>query len=62
MYRGGSERKTEINKWDLIKLISFYTAKETIKKPQKTTFRIATNKTTNKEGLNLQNIQTTCTT
>ena len=38
-----TEIKTRINKWDLIKLTSFCTTKETIKKTEKTTYRMGKN-------------------
>ena len=37
------EIKTKINKWDLMKLQNFYTAKETINKKKKTTLRMGEN-------------------
>ena len=37
------EIKAKINKWDLVKLKSFYTMKETIKQGEKAAFRIGEN-------------------
>ena len=50
----GKDIKVKINKWDLIKLISFSIAKETVNKVkrQPTDCKIC-----NQKGLNFQNIQ-----
>ena len=68
VFLGHSPKAKEIeaktNKWDLVKLKSFCTAKETIKKQKtknkKTSYRMGENhyKWSNQKGLNLQNIQT----
>ena len=53
------EIKTKINKWDLSKLKSFCTRKETIRKVNKAAFRMGGNnsKWNNWQGINIQNIQ-----
>ena len=60
------EIKTKINKWDLIKLTSFGTAKERKegRKEEKRTYGMGENicKRCDRQGLDLQNIQTPHTT
>jgi len=48
-----TEIKAIINQWDIIKLTSFFTAKETVKKRQSTEWEKNSFKQCNRQGLNL---------
>ena len=52
--------KTKLNKWDLIKLKNFFIVKETISKTkrQPTEWEKKICKRSDRQGINLQNIQT----
>ena len=61
-FLGQSPNAIKINQWDITKLTNFFPAKETI--PKKRQHRMGENscEQCNQQGLNLQNINTTCTT
>ena len=54
------QTNAKINKWDLIKLKSFFRSKGNHKQTEKTTYRMGENicKQWNQQGLNFQNTQT----